>query len=480
MSEIIKKKWQDPIYREKMLSILQKRNQSREQRQASSNGNKRSWQRDRGKRLEVMNSQDYHNKMSLAVRQAYENPEIKQKQLLQTRKLHSNIQYIDKLSSISKQLWTDNVYKDKTLNGIAQAIDKISILSKSQWRNPKYREHMIKIIRDRWRDDNWRQKWYGIIRSEECKRKRAEGRAASKVGLGILSYPQKLVCDILHDLGLEYIIEYPIGFYCFDIFIKKYNLLIEVNGDYWHNLPGVSAKDCAKMTYIIEYFPELKLRTIWEHETMCPDRIQQLIKKWCGLSNDDYIDFEFSNVIIKRIENKQADLFLSKYHYLRGIGRNGKCYGAFLNNELIAVCCFASVTRKETADNLGYNSVKIRELNRFCISSMRHKKDFASWFLCRCRKMIISDIDGLKILVAFADSTFGHDGNIYKSDNWLLDKIVPSSYWYVSNDGFVMHKKTLWDHANSLKMIESEFAALHGYTRVNGKEKYRFVYYVKG
>jgi hypothetical protein len=39
-----------------------------------------------------------------------------------------------------------------------------------------------------------------------------------------------------------------------------------------------------------------------------------------------------------------------------------------------------------------------------------------------------------------------------------------------------MHKKTLWDHAKSLKMNESDFALKYNYNKATGKEKYRYIY----
>lgn len=52
---------------------------------------------------------------------------------------------------------------------------------------------------------------------------------------------------------------------------------------------------------------------------------------------------------------------------------------------------------------------------------------------------------------------------------------MPADYWYLSIDGWVMHKKTLYDHAIKMGMKEADFASQHGYNKVFGKEKLRFV-----
>lgn len=38
-----------------------------------------------------------------------------------------------------------------------------------------------------------------------------------------------------------------------------------------------------------------------------------------------------------------------------------------------------------------------------------------------------------------------------------------------------MHKKTLWHHASPLRLTELEYSTQNGYTKVWGKEKYKFV-----
>lgn len=53
-----------------------------------------------------------------------------------------------------------------------------------------------------------------------------------------------------------------IGWYVVDILID--NIVVEVQGDYWHNLPGAHAKDKRKNTYLTN--KGYKVLYIWEHE----------------------------------------------------------------------------------------------------------------------------------------------------------------------------------------------------------------------
>jgi hypothetical protein len=51
---------------------------------------------------------------------------------------------------------------------------------------------------------------------------------------------------------------------------------------------------------------------------------------------------------------------------------------------------------------------------------------------------------------------------------------VPPDYHYLRPDGWMMHKKTLYHHAISMKMKEREYAEKYGYVRVMGKDKLKF------
>lgn len=51
-----------------------------------------------------------------------------------------------------------------------------------------------------------------------------------------------------------------------------------------------------------------------------------------------------------------------------------------------------------------------------------------------------------------------------------------ADYWYAKEDGWVMHKRTLYGQAVNMKITEKEFAEKFGYTKVWGKEKLRYIY----
>lgn len=52
--------------------------------------------------------------------------------------------------------------------------------------------------------------------------------------------------------------------------------------------------------------------------------------------------------------------------------------------------------------------------------------------------------------LSYADTTFNHIGTIYKACGFKQDRIVKPDYWYAKEDGWVMHKKTLYNQAKKI------------------------------
>jgi GNAT superfamily N-acetyltransferase len=197
--------------------------------------------------------------------------------------------------------------------------------------------------------------------------------------------------------------------------------------------------------------------------------VAELIKYWLGITELEVADFDFGAVEIKTCTADDYKLLLSKYHYLPNAGRGGIAYGAYLNGVLIAVCIFSPMVRQ----NLPWDNKNSRELSRLCIHPRHQKKNFASWFVSRC----IHHLDPkYKTIISYCDTTFNHDGAIYKACNFSYDGDVPADYWYASDDGWIMHKKTLYGHAKKMSMTEADFADLHGYKKIYGRKKLRFIY----
>lgn len=311
--------------------------------------------------------------------------------------------------------------------------------------------------------------------------KRVQAEQRSRQSFAISSI-QKHLYEMLDDLKIAYYREYDdkpndpetvIGPYNFDCVIPRPGLptlLIECHGDYWHSSEKTVRKDEQKQSYITNNFKgQYELKTIWEHEFKCKDKVHELLKYWLGITEYELATFSFADLSIRQIQVKEANTLLDKYHYLSGCGRGGIIYGAYQSDSLVAVCSFSTLIRQ----NLPYDHKTSRELSRFCIHPKYQKKNFGSWFISKCIRLLPSEID---LIVSYCDTTFNHDGALYRASNFTRDGEVRPDYWYVSDKKWVMHKKTLYQHAKKMSMTEVDFAEKNGYIKVYGSTKIRYLF----
>lgn len=367
--------------------------------------------------------------------------------------------YVSLQSERMKSIWSQEKRDEASIRAKSIVTPELrSILSeqsKSLWENPEYRAKQISIQREIW--------------SSPINRERLATFRAKQSGK--ISKIQSMLYDFLKDLKIDYTPEYIIGPYNFDCLAGKF--LIECQGDYWHSLEKAVRLDRAKSTYINTYHAhKFQIKYLWEHEFYCKDRVMETLKYWFGLTNLEIEDFKFSQVKLGAVTAVEYKPLLEKYHYLSNAGRGGKAYGAYLDKVLIAVCVFSPLIRQNIeVENLPKDSVL--ELSRLCIHPRYQKYNFASWFVSRCLRGLDKSIKGV---ISYCDTTFNHNGAIYKALNFKQDKIIRPDYWYTNADGWVMHKKTLYERAVKMSMTENQFAEHYKYIRIYGTEKYRYIY----
>jgi len=407
------------------------------------------------------------------------------------KNIEKNNKYIC-LSCCNRLNYNNKNYVKKQKDGVKNWAKKADFRTPAlkRWENKNYRDRMVSIRRKNandvvlnhkhkinttnlWKDNDYRTKVTASLNKDETKEKQAIAREQQS---GRESGLEKLFYSILDDVGVEYAKQKQIGPWSFDCVIPRHDkpdLLVEYQGDYWHSLKDRKTKDRSKASYITNNFPhQYELKYLWEHEFKCKDKIIELIKYWMGITEIEITDFDFKDVKIKKIKSSDCKPLLSKYHYLPNAGRGGITYGAHIDDELMGVCVFSSVGRQNIAID-GYKQNEVRELSRLCIHPRYQKHNFASWFISRCIKLL--DIK-YKCIISYCDTTFNHNGSVYKACNFVQDSIVKPDYWYVGSDGWTMHKKTLYNHAIKMNMKEKDYAESNGYIKVYGKEKLRFIY----
>lgn len=282
---------------------------------------------------------------------------------------------------------------------------------------------------------------------------------------GFMSKPEAWVGKLLDDMGLKYVSQFVVEDFSWDFMICD-NVLIDVQGDYWHSKPGRMQRDERKFHVAVKN--NYRVCYIWEHELQNEDLIRNRIGNLCWRS-----EFDFRSCECRRVESKFSSSFLDSFHY-QGAGRAGISFGAYHGSELIAVCVFCSVTRLETAQKQNVSLSEIRELTRLCIHPSYQAKNFASWFISRCRFLLKSEFPSVRLLVSFSDPNFGHSGTIYRADNWILDGMSSPSYWYVRRSKMI-HKRGVWTRAIRAGVSESDQAVREKLTKVVARPKLRFI-----
>lgn len=378
------------------------------------------------------------------------------------------------VSNKNKRLFSDEEWKRRWIAKINR--QAISDKSKEMWKSEEFRRKISKSFSERckkqWQDPAYRAKIEAYRSTEEYKDRNALVR--QRMAENKSSKQQDILCSLLDDLGVPYQQEVKIGYYLFDCLVGS--LLIEVQGYYWHSLPKTIRNDKSKATYLRKYFPNYTLRYIWEHEFSNKSRVVSLLRYWLGLSEPENVDFSFNDIDIKIIDHKEAELFISKYHYAGRLGRSGFHISYYLEDKLIAVCAYAYPVRKEVAIKQGLRYKQVFELIRLAIHPQYQKKNFASFIIGRSVRLVKKQHPEIRRLVSFADSTYNHRGIVYEASNWKFDGEVNPSYWYVDNDGYICHKKTLWNKAKEMKLTEAEYCDKYEYRKVWGGPKRRFVY----
>jgi len=392
------------------------------------------------------------SRASASSKKKWEDPSYARKQ----EESHSDPAYLVRAADRSRAMW-DSGFRER---------------QKSIREDPAWKERMSLAMKAVWEDPNY-----------VAKVKRSLSRTFSS---GIPSSLEASTSNILSSRGIRFEREFPVGPFLFDFFLPDSDVLIECQGEYWHSLPRAASRDASKFSYVSSARPSSRVLYLHERDFLNPLHAEQKILSFLGLSSPSVVvhDFSLSDVSIDKVDvrikvkkslRSPAQEFLDSFHYAQ-FGRSSRAvYGGFLDGKLVAVCKFSTVIRKESATSMGLPPSRVLELDRFCIHPSYQKKNFASWFLARCVSRVFSDFPDVLSLISFSDMTMGHTGTIYRASNWTLSGVVPPDYHYVNADGWMLHKKTLWNHASRNGMSEKEYAELHGFSRVFGREKFKFV-----
>lgn len=399
------------------------------------------------------------------------------------KKIWSNPDLLARAASNSKAVWESEVYRKKQtdIHSDESYLKKTRLESTKLWEDDGFRASQ-KLVRS---TDEWKNKQSSVMK-ELWSRDSYRNNVASGLSIHLSqkkrSSIEVITSNILDSLGISFLEEKNVGPYLFDFYLPDHDVYIECQGEYWHSFPRRIALDASKLAYLERAYPSSRLLYLNESDFINPEVIKSKVREFLSIQTDHVLnDFNLPSLKIcsidefggKNIRQKVREFFNS-YHYA-GFGRSPKAvYIVSIDDEIVASCKFSTPVRKEIATSMGLGFSEVLELDRFCIHPNRHKKNLASYVLSKVCKEVFKKYPSLKSLVSFADSTRGHHGSIYRASNWKLLSIVPPDYSYVNSDGWLLHKKTLYNKAVKMGMTESGYAQKHGYVKVFGRQKYKF------
>ncbi|MBT9176903.1 MAG: hypothetical protein DDT20_01228 [Firmicutes bacterium] len=106
------------------------------------------------------------------------------------------------------------------------------------------------------------KRWWDALPPEEHERRIQKLMATGPSSI------EKTVCRLLDVLGIAYKTQVPFanGRYIADIYIAEKKLVIECNGDYWHNLPERINRDKEFEAYLFQN--NYKILWLWQKDIL--------------------------------------------------------------------------------------------------------------------------------------------------------------------------------------------------------------------
>ena len=255
-------------------------------------------------------------------------------------------------------------------------------------------------------------------------------------------------------------LEYKIGNFSFDVKIDK--LLIECHGLRYHSN---ALKDTRVTRSIDRAKMQIAKNNGYSYIMIYEDEINnngQLVKKYLEhkLHRKTSIGVKIrpQKLLLKRIEHIKASEFLNEYHYI------GACsakyhFGAYYDNELIAVMSFSNPSRQ---------NIHGIEMKRYAVNNNYTICGLASWML----RNILNKHNINKPIVSYSDNRL-HDGKLYEKLGFVKVGQTKQDYYWVKNNKRY-HKSALRKPLNC-DTTESELRTSQGYYRIYDLGKTKWV-----
>lgn len=122
---------------------------------------------------------------------------------------------------------------------------------------------------------------------------------------------------------------------------------------------------------------------------------------------------------VERLDNKAATTVIEKYEWLKKMGAGTKfCYGLFIDNELLGVCCFNTGGSPEARHVCKDATLADKTICLCRGACVPHAPKDAGSFLVRHACRLAHKDFGYEIFFAYSDPEAGEIGTIYQAVGW--------------------------------------------------------------
>ena len=147
---------------------------------------------------------------------------------------------------------------------------------------------------------------------------------------------------------------------------------------------------------------------------------------------------------VKVVERNQIKDFIEENHYSHNINGviSDLCFGLYNQNELIGAAIFGRMAMRNAYKKYWDVEDEIVELRRLvCIDNT--PKNTESFFIGKMLRYLQRNTS-YKIVISYADSTYGHTGVIYKASNFVHKGCTKGMRVIKrKEDGKLFHDKTI-------------------------------------
>lgn len=256
-----------------------------------------------------------------------------------------------------------------------------------------------------------------------------------------------------------------------DIYIEKFNLAIEVNGNYWHSDHILKNKMYHRDKTFSCIEKGIRLLHIWEHDYIDDTKRQIIFKKidsYCNISQEK---IRASKCVVRKIDGKLYRDFLNSNH-IQGSINSSIRYGMFYENDLVSVMGLG-VPR--------YTNDFEYELLRYCTKNGNRVYGGGS----KMFKFVLKDLGDDISVISYCDMSYGvgkmymHFGMEYShttNPNYMYFKQTSKGFELVSRYRAQKHKLHNLLESFDDSLTEKENMFQNGYHIIYDSGNTVFVY----